>query len=74
MTRTKFVVRCLDHPTYSGRLKPKWDCHTCDVLWNMENNPEYPVCGIDLLVQQEDLGFYECGQCGVKVLQEEDLF
>jgi len=51
---TRFVVRCYDHPIYMGVYKPTVDCYTCKVLWDMENNPEFPVCGIDLLMMQDE--------------------
>ena len=53
---TKFVVRCLDHLDYTADNKPTTNCISCKMLWQMEHNPEFPVCAIDLLIQQQDEG------------------
>jgi len=52
MTETKFVVRCVDHPTYRAIKKPKAECHTCEVLWQSVHNPEFSVTEADLIIDQ----------------------
>ncbi len=52
MANTRFVVRCGDHPLYRAIFRPRADCETCGILWNMVNNPEFPVCEVDLITDQ----------------------
>ena len=51
MTPPKIVIRCQDHPSYRGLLKPKRECRGCLAVRRMRG------AGVSVLVYYDDYEF-----------------
>lgn len=36
-TTTGIRVKCREHPRYQARRKPRVDCGTCELMWDLAN-------------------------------------